>query len=63
MSKMMNQPMARYKNKDMNSNLPVKNNFFKVPTKANTNTAKKIFMPEESYRVMRHTGAYEPKMR
>ena len=55
--------MARYSNKDMNSNLPVKNNFFKVPTNANTSTAKKIVMPEESYRVMRHTGAYEPKMR
>lgn len=55
--------MARYSNKDMNSNLLVKNNFFKVPTNANTSTAKKIVMPEESYRVMRHTGAYEPKMR
>ena len=40
--------MARYSNKDTNSNLPVKNIFFKVPTNANTTTAKKIFIPDKS---------------
>ena len=47
----------------MISNLPVRNSFFKVPKIDKVSTAKKIFIPEQSYKVIKHTGAYEPKIR
>ena len=62
-SKIISQPIAKYNKRDTNSYFPVKNNFFKVPIMDKVRTVTNILMPEQSYRVIRQTGAYEPKMR
>lgn len=52
-----NQPIARYRNSENFSYLPVKNSLNTVPIKAINRTAKKIFVPEPEYNVIKQTGA------
>ena len=45
-SKIINQPIAKYNKRDINSSLPVKNNFLKVPIIDKVSTARNIETPE-----------------
>tara|TARA_B000000557_G_scaffold233800_1_gene208550 strand:- start:9 stop:200 length:192 start_codon:yes stop_codon:yes gene_type:complete len=63
MSKIISHPIVRYNKRDINSYLAVKKNFFNVPIIDKIKTTMKMVIPELSYRVIKHTGAYEPKMR
>ena len=53
-SKTINQPIARYNNRDMISNLPVRKIFLKVPKKDKVSKAKKI-LSLNSYIVLLNT--------
>ena len=52
-----NHPIARYRNSENFSYLPVKNSLKIVPIKAINRTIAKIFVPESEYNVIKHTGA------
>jgi|TARA_E500000178_G_scaffold284117_1_gene285166 hypothetical protein len=46
MSKIISHPIAKYSKRDINSYLPVKNNFFKVPKMDKVSTTTNMLMPE-----------------
>ena len=56
-SKTTNHPIARYRNSENFSYLPVKNSLKIVPIKAINSTIEKIFVPELAYNVIKQTGA------
>ena len=56
-SKTTNHPIARYRNSENFSYLPVKNSLKIVPIKAIIRTVAKIFVPESAYNVIKQTGA------
>jgi len=45
-SKIISQPIAKYSKRDINSSLPVKNNFLKVPIMDKVSTAINMETPE-----------------
>ena len=45
-SKIINQPIAKYNKREMNSYLPVKKSFFKVPSSDKVSTIINILTPE-----------------
>jgi hypothetical protein len=45
-SKIISHPIAKYNKRDINSYLPVRNNFFNVPIMDKVNTAIKMLIPE-----------------
>ena len=53
----INQPINTYKTRERNCNFSKKNNLIKVPVNVKNKTQIKIKKPDESYKVIRHTGA------